>query len=80
MAENARRREQAALDLLDVGAAYAAGVDPDEHLAPRRLGHRNLLDLQDARPPVHGGAHGHEGRSYPKSLTSQLVDTLGAGS
>jgi len=63
VAEDPGGGKQAPLDLLDVRAADAAGIHPDEHLAARHLGHRNILDLQDARSPVHGGAHGHEGRS-----------------
>ena len=64
VAEHARAGQEALHDLLDVGAADAAGVDPDQHLARADLGDGDLLDPQVALPPVDRGAHGHKDRSY----------------
>ena len=51
VAEDAGAGQQPLLDLLDVGAADAAGVHPDQHLAGPDLGDGDLLDPQVARSP-----------------------------
>src|SRR5207247_3207638 len=52
VAEDAGRGQQALLDLLEVGAADAAGLDPDEHLTRAGLGARNLLHPEVVRPAI----------------------------
>ena len=42
----------------DVGAADAAGLDPEQQLARTRLGHRQLLQPNVIVAVIHGDAHG----------------------
>ena len=57
VAEDARRRHGAVVDLLQVRPADAAARDLDEELARPALGTRDVLDADVTDPAVDGGAH-----------------------
>src|SRR5262249_47774401 len=65
VAEDARAGHEPFLDLLDVGAADAANVDPDKHLAGSNLRDGNLFDRQLVGPSVDRGLHG-QGMILPR--------------
>ena len=58
VAEDAGSVVRAAVDLLEVGAADAAGVDLDEHFAGADLGDGDGLDADVVDAAIDGGAHG----------------------
>ena len=58
MAEDARGGVRSGVDLLQVGAADAAAVHPDEHLARTNRGHRNGLDADIVHAAINSGLHG----------------------
>src|SRR5712691_12683962 len=58
MAENLRRRNVGVINLLDVGAADAAGSDFDEHFALGDFRNGNFLYADDPLFAIDTGAHG----------------------
>jgi hypothetical protein len=57
MAEDPGRRDESVLDLLEVCAAYAAGVNAHQYFAVRDFRNRNNLERDIRRSPINGGAH-----------------------
>src|SRR5260370_9463328 len=58
MAQNLRRRHVSVINLLDVGAANAAGGDFNEHFAVSHFWDGDFLDTDDALFALHTSAHG----------------------
>ncbi len=57
VSENARRGVRTGGDLLQVGPANAAGVDPHQQLAGANCWNRNLLQPHVIHAAIHGRAH-----------------------
>jgi hypothetical protein len=57
MAEYPGRRYQAVLDLLDVRAAHATGVDANEYLAVRYPGHGQRLNVEPVWTSIYRSLH-----------------------
>ena len=55
--EDERPRQQPVLDLLEIGRADPARVDPHQHLARPGLGHGHVLDAQVALAVINDGLH-----------------------
>ena len=55
--EDARRRVRAGMNLLEIGAADAAGVDAHQHLAAANLRNRNRLCSYVVGCAINGGPH-----------------------
>jgi hypothetical protein len=55
--EDPRWIDEALIDLLHVGAAHAADIDADHHLAVSRFRSRKSLDFESGSSAIDGRAH-----------------------
>ncbi len=79
VAENARRREQVVLDLLQVGVADAASLHAHQHLSRADLGNRHTLHFNASIPRVDRCVHlllnqnRQSARNSPKALDARVA-------